>query len=179
MSEYRVLVVDDEPLVRESILDSLPLGYSGIEAVDGLDALEKMQLLRPDVILTDYNMPRMDGSEFIRCLYENHVDIPVVMLTGRGTRSLHVDTWVRGVFEYLEKPFEPEALSRILNSALRSKVSLQAESEFRNLTAAAGAHLNITLDKKLCEKIKLLATSEGLSVSSYIERTLREKLEKG
>lgn len=178
MSEYRVLIVDDEALVRESILDSLPAGFTGFEACDGLDALEKIQRNAPDVILTDFNMPRMDGSELVRTLYESRVEIPVVMLTGRGSRSIHIDAWVRGIFDYLEKPFEPEMLSKVLNSAIQSQGTLAAESDFRNLSSAMVAQLNITLDKNLCDQIKVIASGQGLSVSTFIEKALREKIEK-
>lgn len=179
MSDYRVLVVDDEDLVREAILDSLPPGFIGIEAFDGLDALGKIPTDRPDVILTDFNMPRMDGCELVRTLYERNVDVPVVMLTGRGSQAVHIDTWVRGIFDYLEKPFAPQSLYRVLDSAVRSRGGMAEESEFRNLSRVVNYEMKISLEKELGESVQAMALQSGLSVSSFIEKILREKIKKG
>ena len=108
-----ILVVDDSSTIRKFVSVSLSMqGFDVITACDGLDALEKLPERRFDLIITDLNMPKMDGYEFIRVLRENpeYHNIPVIILTSL-TDERNVDTGFRvGATSYLMKPFRPEKI---------------------------------------------------------------------
>jgi two-component system response regulator MprA len=118
--QTRVLVVDDEPAVREALQRSLSFeGYEAELAVDGLEALEKAGLYRPDVIVLDVLMPRMDGLTAARRLRATGVRTPILMLTARDTVGDRVTGLDAGADDYLVKPFELDELFARLRALLR------------------------------------------------------------
>lgn len=109
----RVLVVDDSLTVRTVTGRLLAReGYEVVTAKDGIDALQQLQDARPDVILLDVEMPRMDGFEFARTLREDDAtkSIPVIMVTSRTAQKHRDHAAELGVREYLGKPFEEAQL---------------------------------------------------------------------
>ena len=118
---HHVLVVDDEkPIVRIIQTNLLTEGYTVSCAHDGIEALEQVQASRPDLILLDVMMPRMDGWGVLRALKAKPetADIPVVMLTAL-TDVEHMDRGARlGNDCYLTKPFDPSELLAIVGRLL-------------------------------------------------------------
>ncbi len=105
-----VLIVDDSPSVRHMTSKVIAnAGWQVITAKDGLDALEILQAdgKRPDVILTDVEMPRMDGYELLSSLKQNDSlqNIPVVMITSRAAEKHRDKAFELGVSEYVTKPY--------------------------------------------------------------------------
>src|SRR5512139_867842 len=125
----RVLVVDDEPAVRESLTSSLIFeGYQVGEACDGVDALEKVEQDKPDLVLLDVLMPRMDGLTACRRLRARGDMLPVLMLTARDMVGDRVTGLDAGADDYLVKPFElDELLARIRALLRRSSLLPQKE----------------------------------------------------
>ena len=110
-----VLVVDDSATVRKFVSTSLRLlGCKVITACDGMEALEKMPNEAIDVIITDLNMPDMDGYEFIRNLRETpeYLSIPVIVLSSLTNQAEKDRAMHLGAFSYLEKPFTVECIQR-------------------------------------------------------------------
>ncbi|HRH42567.1 MAG TPA: response regulator [Pyrinomonadaceae bacterium] len=110
-SEISVLIVDDSPSVRQINSNLVKnAGWQPILARDGLEALEVIQSFQelPDIILTDVEMPKMDGYEFLASLkrQENLRSIPVIMITSRSSEKHRRKAFDLGVSEYLTKPFE-------------------------------------------------------------------------
>jgi len=108
-----ILVIDDSMMVRKQVGAALKgLGYSILEAVDGVDALEKLDG-SPDtrLIVCDVNMPRMNGLEFLERLSARGSDVPVVMLTTEGQPELIQRAKSLGAKGWLVKPFKPEFLA--------------------------------------------------------------------
>ncbi|MET3984741.1 response regulator transcription factor [Streptomyces sp. PvR034] len=119
-SEARVLVVDDEPAVREALRRSLAFeGYGTETAVDGLDALEKAAAYAPDLIVLDIQMPRMDGLTAARRLRAAGSVTPILMLTARDTVGDRVTGLDAGADDYLVKPFELDELFARVRALLR------------------------------------------------------------
>ncbi len=110
-----VLVVDDSATVRKFVAASLNLtGFRVVTAADGVEALERMPAEKIDLIITDLNMPDMDGFEFIRTLRETpeHRDIPIIVLssyTDLKNKDLALEV---GAVAFLEKPLSTEAIQR-------------------------------------------------------------------
>jgi CheY-like chemotaxis protein len=102
-----ILVCDDEELIRWSLAEQLQSeGYRVLEAVDGVDCLEKIRAHAPDLVITDMKMPRMDGMEVLRRLREEDRELPVIVLTAMGAADLVVEATQLGARAYLAKPFD-------------------------------------------------------------------------
>ncbi|AZQ72923.1 MULTISPECIES: response regulator transcription factor [Streptomyces] len=124
----RILIVDDEPAVREALRRSLAFeGYATELAVDGLDAVERVAAHRPDMIVLDVLMPRMDGLTAARRMRASGVTVPILMLTARDTVGDRVTGLDAGADDYLVKPFElDELLARIRALLRRSSYAASA-----------------------------------------------------
>jgi len=110
--DKRVLVVDDEEIVRESYKRALTeAGYQVRTVESGSDALKACRAESFDVMLTDLKMPEMDGVEVAQAMKEQFPDVRVVIITGYPTRSSADRAAQLGIFDYLEKPLSPERLS--------------------------------------------------------------------
>ncbi|GAU64724.1 putative two-component response regulator [Streptomyces sp. NBRC 110611] len=127
----RILIVDDEPAVREALQRSLAFeGYRTAQAVDGLDAVEKVASYDPELIVLDVLMPRMDGLTAARRLRSNGVTVPILMLTARDTVGDRVTGLDAGADDYLVKPFElDELLARIRALLRRSSYAAAAGAQ--------------------------------------------------
>ena len=118
--EARILVVDDEPAVREALRRSLAFeGYGTRTAVDGLDALDQAATYAPDLIVLDIQMPRMDGLTAARRLRAAGSVTPILMLTARDTVGDRVTGLDAGADDYLVKPFELDELFARVRALLR------------------------------------------------------------
>ncbi len=116
----RVLVVDDDQAVRESLRRSLAFnGYDVDLAVDGFEALNAINAKRPDAVVLDVMMPRLDGLETCRRLRSAGEDLPVLMLTARDAVADRVAGLDVGADDYLPKPFALEELLARLRALLR------------------------------------------------------------
>ena len=116
----RILVVDDEPAVRDSLERALRLdGYEVELAADGREGLERCRAAPPDAIVLDLLMPEMDGLEACRRLREAGDRTPVLMLTARDGISDRVAGLDAGADDYLVKPFALEELQARLRALLR------------------------------------------------------------
>jgi two-component system response regulator MprA len=116
----RILVVDDEPAVRESLERSLRFeGYEVVAARDGFEALAHIDQRRPDAMVLDVLMPRLDGLETCRRLRATGDPLPVLLLTARDAVADRVSGLDVGADDYLVKPFALEELLARLRALLR------------------------------------------------------------
>lgn len=118
----KILAVDDSPTMRRIIINSLKkAGYSDvIEATDGKDALAKMKVNSFDFIITDWNMPEMDGMTFVTNIRasDQFKSIPVLMVTTRSVQDDIVEAVKAGVNSYIVKPFTPDTLKEKIEQVL-------------------------------------------------------------
>ena len=122
MSSLRILVVDDEPAVRESLRRALQLEGYGVElAGDGSEALYRLESreVEPDGIVLDVLMPEVDGLEVARRLRRSGSRVPILMLTARDEIADRVAGLDAGADDYLVKPFALEELFARLRAILR------------------------------------------------------------
>ena len=117
----RVLVVDDSAAIRHLVSDCLRRqGFVVSTAVDGQDGLDKAKAERPELVLTDYDMPRMNGFELVLGLRRDPTtrDIPLVMLTARESKRDQAQMRAAGLTSYLVKPFGPDKCVAIVERVL-------------------------------------------------------------
>lgn len=125
----RILVVDDDRAVRESLRRSLSFnGYSVALAQDGLEALDLINSDRPDALVLDVMMPRLDGLEVCRQLRSLGDDLPILVLTARDSVSERVAGLDAGADDYLPKPFALEELLARMRALLRRTTPDDGES---------------------------------------------------
>src|SRR5690348_8109070 len=118
----RILVVDDDRAVRESLRRSLEFnGYQVDLASDGQAALDAVTAQRPDAMVLDVMMPRLDGLEVCRRLRGGGDDLPILVLTARDAVSDRVAGLDAGADDYLPKPFALEELLARLRALLRRR----------------------------------------------------------
>jgi len=116
----RVLVVDDDRAVRESLKRSLEFnGYAVTLAEDGAQALASISSASPDALVVDVMMPRLDGIETTRALRDAGNDVPILVLTARDSVGDRVEGLDAGADDYLTKPFALEELLARLRALLR------------------------------------------------------------
>jgi CheY-like chemotaxis protein len=109
--ERTILVVDDSATVRKFVSVSLSMqGFRVVTAEDGMDALEKLPREHVDLIITDLNMPNMDGMELARTLRDNplYKEMPIIILTSLQEKSLKTESETLGINSFLNKPFSLE-----------------------------------------------------------------------
>ena len=113
MATKAVMVVDDSEPIRKFLVFALRAqGFSVIPARDGMDALEKLSQTRVDLVITDLNMPNMDGFEFLRALREDreYFEVPVIILSSLSSDK-DVELGLRlGANSYLVKPFDQKRI---------------------------------------------------------------------
>lgn len=126
----RILIVDDEPAVREALRRSLAFeGYDTEVAVDGADALDKATAYQPDMVILDIQMPRMDGLTTARRIRGAGDTTPILMLTARDTVGDRVTGLDAGADDYLVKPFELDELFARVRALLRRSSYAAAVTE--------------------------------------------------
>jgi two-component system response regulator MprA len=125
----RVLVVDDDKAVRESLRRSLEFnGYDVALAADGAEALAGIAASAPDVVIMDVMMPRLDGIETTRALRTAGNDLPILVLTARDAVGDRVEGLDAGADDYLTKPFALQELLARLRALLRRVVPRDADA---------------------------------------------------
>ena len=128
MAEKKVLVVDDEiHIVHVVAIKLRNNGYEVISAENGAEGFELACKKKPDIIVTDFQMPVMTGLELVEKLRQNEQtrDIPVIMLTARGFAVEDSTKSELQISEFLSKPFSPKELLRSIDDILYHKAVIQ------------------------------------------------------
>jgi two-component system chemotaxis response regulator CheY len=118
-----ILTVDDSPSIRQMIKIVLgPGGHSVIEAGDGAQGLEKARSSRPDLVITDLNMPVMNGIELIKALraLPALAGLPIVFLTTESSDAVKQQAKAAGATGWITKPFKPEQLLTVVGKLVRT-----------------------------------------------------------
>jgi len=122
MQPAKILVADDEQNLRRVLVALLKReGHEVVQAATGLEAIE--MLADVDVVITDLRMPGADGMEVLRAASKNHAHVPVIMITAYGSVGQAVEAIKAGAFDYIEKPFEQDAIRTIVGKAIGQAVA--------------------------------------------------------
>jgi two-component system chemotaxis response regulator CheY len=123
MAEINFLVVEDSPTMRQLISFALKRvhGSKIVEATDGIDALKKLSAQKFDLVLTDINMPIMDGLKLVSLIRGNdqHKEIPIIIITTEGADEDRRKGLALGANAYLSKPIQTAELLKLVNEYVR------------------------------------------------------------
>ncbi|HEY9728827.1 MAG TPA: DNA-binding response regulator [Chroococcales cyanobacterium] len=139
-----ILVADDNLGTRLSVSDYLEIsGYSVIAAEDGQQALSMIETYHPHILVTDINMPRMDGYELVRKVRQKPAFrlLPVVFLTERTSTEERIKGYQTGCDLYLPKPFEMQELGAVIRSLLERAQVIQSELRYSSTEARQTSQL--------------------------------------
>ena len=130
METHRILVVDDEVKMRrllEMVLKNM--GHDVVQAADGAEAMACFDDAPFDLVMTDLNMPRMNGMQLLRNLRERGEEVPVIVLTAFGTIETAVEAMKLGAADYIIRPFEMDTVELAVTRAL-AMGAMQRENRF-------------------------------------------------
>ena len=165
-----ILVIEDslemQDFIRQSVL--APLGYQVTAALDGVEGLDLAMKLRPDLILLDYDIPRMNGLEVLQALRENNATIPVILVTSYGSETVAVDVFRMGVRDYVPKPFEIGKLQRSIQQVLR----LASVERERDVLFVQLKRTNEALGRRLRELDTLYHVSKAVTTLQDRDRLM-------
>jgi len=150
----RILVVDDEQVIRDILCEFLALeGYEVANAGDGDKAIEELRMHPYDIVITDLKMPKVSGIELLEKITSEGIDVITVIMTGFGTVETAIEAMKKGAYDYVLKPFKVEEVVRIIRRGLERQ-RLKAE--------------NI----RLREALTLYRVSEAMATSLEIDQVL-------
>jgi DNA-binding NtrC family response regulator len=181
----RILVVDDQEPVRRGLRRVLSGSGYEVETVgDAESAIDRVIEFSPDLVILDLNLPGMGGLEFVAALQERGIEATIVVLTGHASIDSAVEATRRGVFDYLEKPVNPEKLRAVVaraveRSNLRREVTLLRRELMRSgklerlVGRAPSMHeLYQLLDQIAPTEATVLITGESGTGKEVIARTI-------
>lgn len=127
-----ILLVEDDNLILKGLKNGIP--WNQIESIekvetatDGELALERMETEPVDIVITDINMPFMDGLELTKAIHAKHPEIPVIVLTGYSTFAYAKEALKLGVFDYLMKPVQSQELITCVKRAIDKLIETRME----------------------------------------------------
>jgi DNA-binding NtrC family response regulator len=125
-SGERVLIVEDEPSTRLGLTELVRTwGFITDSAADGEEALQRISVFRPTIIISDLVMPTMGGLELLRALKDEGGDLTIVILTAQGTVETAVEAIKEGAYDYLTKPIEPQRLKILLDKIVERQDTIR------------------------------------------------------
>lgn len=174
-----ILVVEDNRDVREYVAAILAGEFNVLEAVDGLDGWEKVQLTAPDLVISDVTMPRMDGNELCERIktHAAHNHIPVLLLTARASLERKLEGLGKGADDYMAKPFNARELlvrARNLIRLHRQDKELKALNE--SLEAQVQEQLDVILSEREQYENQLIVARDRAETSSRMKSAILDNI---
>ena len=119
MQKGRILIVDDEQGIRELLINEfVKLGYEVFSVINGEEAINKLQTEKADIVITDMNMPKVDGLELLKFIKEKAPETEVIIITGYATVENALDAMRNGAYDFVQKPFNIDELTALVEKAL-------------------------------------------------------------
>lgn len=135
-NKYSILIVDDEPLIRESLYEILRIdGFLALMASTAEEALEEISSKGVDIVLTDMKLPSMSGLDLIVKIKEISPDTEVIMITGYGSIETAVEAMKKGAYDYVTKPINDHEIKLMINKIVERKEVLQENRDLREIIA--------------------------------------------
>lgn len=162
MARGRTLLVDDDPdLLRLMSIRMKAAGFEVTAAESGEKALAKLQVVRPDVVITDLRMDGMDGLQLFNVIHDINPSIPVIILTAHGTIPEAVEATKKGVFSFLSKPFDGKELIEQVDKALQMSGGFKPETETEENSEWRSAIITrSTLMEDILQQVRMIAQQD-------------------
>ena len=189
----RILVVDDEKVIREILSDFLTMeGFLVRTVGDGEVALAELERRSFDLVISDLKMPRMGGLELLEAINNLGLNVLTIIMTGFGTVETAIDAMKMGAFDYILKPFKVEDVVRVVrrgldrqrlqmeNMRLKETLSLYKISEAISHSLSTEPILDLIMDAALEETradVVTLLLEEEAGSQSYVERMRQSRME--
>lgn len=168
VSDAEILLVDDEPGLREAVQAYLEdSGFRVRTAANAQEGWEQLQQARPDLVITDVMMPRVDGYQFLAQLRgdDRFKALPVILLTARGMTGDRIQGYEAGCDDYIAKPFDPDELVvRVENLLRRRRETIAAVAETGNPDLAEVARQVAEIRAMLQQKPQLQTQATPLAL---------------
>ena len=134
--KFRILVVDDEPLIRESLYEILRIeGYRVQMAQGGKEALQLMSKNEFDVVVTDFKLPKMSGMDLLEVVKKDFPETEVIMITGYGSIETAVEAMKKGACDYITKPINDNEIKIIIQRTVESKEIIEENKILKEMLA--------------------------------------------
>jgi DNA-binding NtrC family response regulator len=187
-SQFHILVVDDDEIVREAISSLLSEeGYAVLSAKDGIDAIKILRTEDMDLVITDLRMPGADGNEVLKYAVKNDPNIVVVILTAYGTLDTALNSIKDGAYDYLTKPFKIQEIILLVEKVFRRAQLIRENRELKkslrdayrdiNLMKTVVSSNNAEITTSWIEKIETLKASNVITHQDA--EILKERLIRG
>ncbi|MEA3561036.1 MAG: sigma-54 dependent transcriptional regulator [Candidatus Omnitrophota bacterium] len=135
---HHILVVDDEPLTRQSLYEILKFeGYKVSTAQDGLEALDSIKKSPPGIIIADIKMPGMGGLQLLKEIRNNGLETAMILITGYGSIETAVEAMKEGAFDYITKPIVDSEIKVVIQKILNQQKLIEENHLLREKLAAA------------------------------------------
>jgi response regulator RpfG family c-di-GMP phosphodiesterase len=172
----KILVVDDERHIRDVLCEVARRGLNlqAIAAGDADEALERFLKFRPDVVITDIQMPGMDGVSLLKRIKDEDPTVPVVLITGYPSLDVAIRGMKEGATDFLTKPFQLKQVKVVIEKALRERRILIENKGLRKEMERKRAleQLNEQLNRKLKEVSALYEFGERIGVFPIHQHTI-------
>ncbi|HEX8707578.1 MAG TPA: sigma-54 dependent transcriptional regulator [Pyrinomonadaceae bacterium] len=170
MTKGRVLIVDDDRTVAESLRELLMAeGYEAVAEADGRAALKRLAAFLPSVVLTDIQMPGMDGFALLREIRQRHPEMAVILLTGQGSVEMALRSiQEEGAYHYFEKPIDFDKLRIVIEHALEFTDARRENEALRRQLRDRGAFGELVGSSDLMRQIYLLIEQVAPSSASVL-----------
>ncbi len=135
-SQFQILIVDDEPLIRESLYEILRIeGYRVQMAPSAEDALEQLKKNPVDIVVTDFKLPKMTGLQLLEEIKNTYDEIEVILITGYGSIESAVEAMKKGAFDYITKPINDNEIKIVIQKIADKKKILEENKALKELIA--------------------------------------------
>ncbi|MBR5946796.1 sigma-54-dependent Fis family transcriptional regulator, partial [bacterium] len=156
-----ILIAEDDAVARETLAEAFSdKGYKVLEAADGEEARELAKTKKPDLLLTDWKMPKCDGMQLVEELSK---DLPIILMTAYGNVEYAVLAMEKGAFNFIEKPIDLVKLFALVDKALQHSLLQKENEQLKDRlerTALSGIIGATPAIKEVFAKIKQVAASD-------------------
>lgn len=164
-SEVKILIVDDEQIVRDSLTHWFEEdGYQVSSAADAFDVLKDLQPGKYDIMLVDIKMPKMSGLELLEKVKEIDPDCIVIIITAYASVPSAVQALKNGAFDYVTKPIDPDELSHLIKNAIKQKAlkkeNIALKTSIDEMFSFEGLIGESSEMKKVFDLIKIVAPQD-------------------
>lgn len=174
-----IVIVDDEPSICEILCESFSEnGYQCLTAHNGRAALELIESSQPDLIISDYQMPGLNGMELLRFTRDLSLTTPIIWVTAHASPEMFREAWRLGIYDFFEKPFKIGQVVEMGIEALKLSPEELILHRPKFLNQGFFEEVRIELDKESFQKIRKHCLGASVSISRYLAELVQADLKK-